>query len=151
MSTSEPIHTARLRPFSVQVHPIPPTEPKTCAYERCHSNSAKCSNALVFLGGLGSGPHTTHYLEPLNEALESASLKDGNGVHYSIWELRMRSSYTGFGYGSLKEDAEDLKELVQYLKEIGMKRIVLMGSSTGELMDYYCNKTTSSFLVLAVY
>ncbi|KAI4628451.1 hypothetical protein J4E83_003001 [Alternaria metachromatica] len=131
MSTSEPTHTPRFRPFSVHVHPIPPTEPKTCAYERRHSNSAKCKNALVFIGGLGTGPHTTPYLGPLNDALERASLKDGNGVRYSIWELRMRSSYTGFGYGSLKEDAEDLKELVQYLKEIGKEKVVLIGSSTG--------------------
>jgi len=151
MSTSEPTHTPQLRPFSVHVHPIPLTEPKTCAYERRHSNSAKCKNALVFIGGLGTGPHTTHYLGPLNDALESASLKEGNHVHYSIWELRMRSSYTGFGYGSLKEDAEDLKELVQYLEEIGMKKILLMGSSTGELMHYYSNETTSPYLVLAVY
>ncbi|KAI4652018.1 hypothetical protein J4E93_002215 [Alternaria ventricosa] len=132
MSTSEPTHTPRLCPFSVHVYPIPPINPKTCAYERRHSNSAKCNNALVFIGGLGSGPHTTHYLGPLNDALERASLKDGADVQYSIWELRMRSSYTGFGYGSLKEDAEDLKGLVQYLKEIGMKKIVLIGSSTGE-------------------
>ncbi|KAI4674742.1 uncharacterized protein J4E84_010483 [Alternaria hordeiaustralica] len=89
-------------------------------------------NALVFLGGLGSGPHTTHYLRPLNDALESASLKDGTDVQYSIWELRMRSSYTGFGHGSLEEDAEDLRELVEYLKEIEKEKVVLIGSSTGE-------------------
>ncbi|KAH6875972.1 hypothetical protein BKA58DRAFT_132402 [Alternaria rosae] len=131
MSTSEPTHTPRLRPFSVHVHPIPPTTPKTCAYERRHTNSVKCNNALVFIGGLGTGPHTTHYLGPLNDALESASLKEGKVVQYSIWELRMRSSYTGFGYGSLKEDAEDLKGLLQYLKEIEMGRVILIGSSTG--------------------
>ncbi|KAI4920053.1 hypothetical protein J4E90_002193 [Alternaria incomplexa] len=145
MSTSEPTHTPQLRPFSVHVHPIPLTEPKTCAYERRHSNSAKCKNALVFIGGLGTGPHTTHYLGPLNDALESASLKEGNHVHYSIWELRMRSSYTGFGYGSLKEDAEDLKELVQYLEEIGMKKILLMGSSTAHpLVDGYIMQAPTS-------
>jgi hypothetical protein len=75
----------------------------------------------------------------LNNALESASLKGGDAVQYSIWELRMRSSYTGFGYGSLREDAEDLKELVGYLRGIGVERVVLVGSSTGESM--HCNST----------
>ncbi|KAL1797763.1 hypothetical protein ACET3X_004369 [Alternaria dauci] len=43
----------------------------------------------------------------------------------------MRSSYTGFGYGSLKEDGEDVGSLVGYLKGMGMEKIVLMGSSSG--------------------
>lgn len=63
----------------------------------------------------------------------------------------MRSSYTGFGYGSLKEDAEDLKGLLQYLKEIGMGRVILIGSSTGELMHYYSSETMRSHLFIAVY
>jgi pimeloyl-ACP methyl ester carboxylesterase len=133
MATPEPFHTPRALPFPVHVHPIPPTNPKTYAYERRHSNSAHCDNALVFIGGLGSGPHTTHYLGPLNDALESASLKGEDGVKYGLWELRMRSSYTAFGYGSLKDDVEDVRELVVYLKALGIKAVVLVGSSSGEL------------------
>jgi hypothetical protein len=133
MATPEPSHTPRAPPFPVYVHPIPPTNPKTCAYERRRSNSAHCDNALVFIGGLGSGPHTTHYLGPLNDALESASLKGEDGVKYGLWELRMRSSYTAFGYASLKDDVEDVRELVVYLKALGIKAVVLVGSSSGEL------------------
>jgi pimeloyl-ACP methyl ester carboxylesterase len=43
----------------------------------------------------------------------------------------MRSSYTGFGYSSLANDAEDISALVQYLRVSGKKKVVLLGSSTG--------------------
>jgi hypothetical protein len=120
--------------FPVYVYPIPPIHPTTCAYERRHSNSSNCKNALVFIGGLGSGPHTTHYLGALNDVLESASLGSKNDVGYNLWELRMRTSYTGFGYGSLKDDVEDVGNLVGYLKGVGMEKIVLVGSSSGKMI-----------------
>jgi len=43
----------------------------------------------------------------------------------------MRSSYTGFGFSSLANDAEDLAAFVGYLRQIGKKRVVVMGHSTG--------------------
>lgn len=46
----------------------------------------------------------------------------------------MRSSYTGFGYGSLKDDVEDVGSLVGYLKGMGMEKIVLVGSSSGKMI-----------------
>jgi hypothetical protein len=45
----------------------------------------------------------------------------------------MRSSYTGFGYSSLAYDVADLSALVTYLRSMGKKKIVLLGSSTGRL------------------
>lgn len=57
-------------------------------------------------------------------------LNDAN-LGYSIWEFRMRSSYTGFGYSSLANDVEDITALLQYLKGLGKETVVLMGSSTG--------------------
>ncbi|OWY52798.1 DUF1749-like protein [Alternaria alternata] len=117
--------------FPVYVHPIPPNHPTICAYERRHSNSSDCKHAVVFIGGLGSGPHTTHYLGALNAMLECASQSSTNNVKYNLWELRMRSSYTAFGYGSLKEDGEDVASLVGHLKGIGVEKIVLVGSSSG--------------------
>lgn len=43
----------------------------------------------------------------------------------------MRSSYMGFGTGSLHRDFEDLCAAVTYLKSIGKQQVVLMGHSTG--------------------
>ncbi|CAN9279511.1 hypothetical protein AA0117_g12320 [Alternaria alternata] len=117
--------------FPVYVHPIPPNHPTICAYERRHSNSSDCKHAVVFIGGLGSGPHTTHYLGALNAMLECASQSSTDNVKYNLWELRLRSSYTAFGYGSLKEDGEDVASLVGHLKGIGVEKIVLVGSSSG--------------------
>jgi pimeloyl-ACP methyl ester carboxylesterase len=54
-----------------------------------------------------------------------------SALDYSIWEFRMRSSYSGFGYSSLANDVEDVAALVQYLRGLGKEKIVLMGSSTG--------------------
>ena len=45
----------------------------------------------------------------------------------------MRSSYTGWGYSSLANDVEDIAALVKYLISLGKKRIVLLGSSTGNI------------------
>ncbi|KAF3042970.1 hypothetical protein E8E12_009380 [Didymella heteroderae] len=43
----------------------------------------------------------------------------------------MRSSYTGWAHSTLDNDATDIAAFVAYLKRLGKKRIVLMGSSTG--------------------
>ncbi|KAK4129731.1 DUF1749-domain-containing protein [Parathielavia appendiculata] len=109
-------------PFPVTVYPFRSPTPGSCAYER-GSSSAK--NALVFLPGLTSGPHATD-LNFLANMLEQSPSLD-----YALWEFRMRSSYSGFGYSSLAHDVEDMTALIQYLRAIGKEKIVLMGSSTG--------------------
>jgi hypothetical protein len=127
-ATSQDIMTG---PFAVTVHPFTSPTPSSCAYERGDSSSR---NALVYLGGLTSGPHATPQIEPLIEALQA-----GTDLSYSFWEFRMRSSYTGFGFSSLANDAEDLSALVIYLKGLGKEKIVLLGSSTGSLTIYTHN------------
>ncbi len=115
------------QPFVTTAHPyISPTNPHaySCAYERGKSSSG---NALVYIGGLTSGPHTA--VDLVSTLL---STFDENALEYSIWESRMRSSFTRWGYSSLENDAEDIAALVKYLKSLGKKRIVLMGSSIGE-------------------
>ncbi|KAK4097959.1 DUF1749-domain-containing protein [Parathielavia hyrcaniae] len=111
-------------PFPVTVHPFTSATPGSCAYERGSSSSAR-KNALVFVPGLTSGPHATD-LDFL-----ATMLKQSPSLDYSLWEFRMRSSYSGFGYSSLVNDVQDMAALVQYLRGIGKERIVLMGSSTG--------------------
>lgn len=115
------------RPISVTVHPfISPARPHgySSAYER--GNTLSC-NAIVYIGGLTSGPHTALDIsQTLLTALDDAKLG------YSIWEFCMRSSYSGWGYSSLKNDVEDVAPLVKYLIDIGKSRVVLLGSSTGK-------------------
>jgi hypothetical protein len=113
------------KPFPVTVHPFTSSTPFSCAYERGDTTSR---NALVYIGGLSSGPHTTPQLDTLIEALETHA-----ELSYSFWEFRMRSSYTGFGYSSLANDVEDISALVRYLSGLGKEQIVLLGSSTGKL------------------
>lgn len=109
-------------PFAAIVHPFPSSTAGSCAYER---GDASFPNALVFIGGLTAGPHSAD-LTVLFECLGQTT--------WSLWEFRMRSSYTGFGFSSLADDVEDISALVKYLRGIGKERVVIMGHSTGELV-----------------
>lgn len=110
-------------PFPVTVHPFQSPTPLSCAYELGSSSS---KNALVFIGGLGDGPHTVPYIRAVAKKLESAT-----GLGYSVFETRLRSSFTGFGYSRLSDDVADISALVKHLRGIGKQKIVLMGHSTG--------------------
>lgn len=113
--------TART-PFPVTVHPFTSPTANACAYE---TGPSSAQHALVFIGGLTGGPHT------LDLSHLSSALAQSPALDYALWEFRMRSSYSGFGYSSLANDVEDIAALVQYLRGIGKKKIVLMGASTG--------------------
>jgi hypothetical protein len=110
-------------PFSVTVHPFPSSTPRSCAYE--YGPSGK-TNALIFIGGLTAGPHSSSLPHHLAEGLAHSELDFG------VWEFRMRSSYTGFGFSSVANDAEDTGAFVTYLRKLGKSKIVLMGLSTGK-------------------
>lgn len=43
----------------------------------------------------------------------------------------MRSSYMGYGTGSLRRDFEDISACISYLVTNGKRLVVLMGHSTG--------------------
>lgn len=111
------------RAFQVTVHPYKSPTRGSCAYEQ---GDASSKNALVFIGGLTDGPHTTSFIRVLAKALE-----ERRDLDYSIFEIRMRSSFQGFGTSSLMNDVEDISSLVKYLRSIGREHIVLMGHSTG--------------------
>ncbi|ATY67430.1 hypothetical protein A9K55_000059 [Cordyceps militaris] len=117
-------------PFSVTVHPYKSRVTGSAAYE-LGPTSAK--NAILFIGGLFDGPHTVPYTRTVIKFVEEA--KD---LDYSIFEIRMRSSFTGFGTSSLKKDVEDISALVKYLRSIGREKVVLFGHSTGcqDCMEY---------------
>lgn len=91
------------------------------------SSSSPPENALVFVGGLGDGPHTIPYVRALAERLARARPR------YAVFEARLSSAFSGFGRASLARDARELADLVRYLRA-ALKvpgKIVVMGHSTG--------------------
>lgn len=115
---------APAKPFSSIVHPFdPPATPGACAYEIGLSDA---KNALVFIGGLGDGPHNVAYPRAIAKRLESQP-----ALSYSVFEFRLRSSFLGFGFLRLVDDVEDISALVKYLRSIGKEKVVLIGHSTG--------------------
>ncbi|KAJ0158095.1 UPF0613 protein PB24D3.06c [Colletotrichum tanaceti] len=109
-------------PLSCAVHLYESPTSHASAYE---IGPSAASNAILFIGGLGDGPHTVLYTQSLAKHLER------KGQDWSVFEIRMRSSFSGYGYSSLKNDVEDISALVRYLRGIGKKKIILMGHSTG--------------------
>lgn len=109
-------------PFTVTVHPYASKVKHACAYEL----GSPAKHALVFIGGLTDGPHTVPYIRTVAAKIEAATALD-----YSVFEIRIHSSFDGFGWGSLAQDVEDVSAVVKYLRSIGKEKIVLMGHSTG--------------------
>jgi predicted alpha/beta-fold hydrolase len=69
------------------------------------------------------GYNGTPYIHLLSSQLE--------GVKWSLVQLQMRSSYLGYGTGSLQRDFEDISACVSYLLANAKRLVVLMGHSTG--------------------
>ncbi|KAI1777519.1 DUF1749-domain-containing protein [Hypoxylon cercidicola] len=116
--------------FTTTVHPFESPTPHACAYE---VGLANATNALVFIGGLGDGPHTVPYPRAIAKRLEAEP-----DLSYSVFEFRLTSSFTGFGFARLADDVADISALVKYLRSIGKQRVVLLGHSTGsqDCMEY---------------
>ncbi|KAI1485282.1 hypothetical protein F5X96DRAFT_660653 [Biscogniauxia mediterranea] len=116
--------------FSTTVHPFPSPTKYACAYEIGLPNA---KNALVFIGGLGDGPHTVFYPRAIAKQLEAHPQ-----LSFSVFEFRLKSSFLGFGFARLADDVADISALVKYLRSIGKQKVVLMGHSTGsqDCMEY---------------
>ncbi|KAH6849775.1 hypothetical protein B0I37DRAFT_413225 [Chaetomium sp. MPI-CAGE-AT-0009] len=126
-------------PYPVQVHHYPSATSPTRlvqTYEHLPSHGHEPQqrppppNALVFIGGLGDGPHTVPYPRRLADRL--AALPEPER-RYAVFEARLSSAFAGFGTASLAQDARELAALVRYLRgpARGARRVVLMGHSTG--------------------
>lgn len=124
------------KPFPVTVHPYPSKVKHACAYEL---GSGPARNALIFVGGLGDGPHTVPYIRTVAAKIEADS-----SLSYSVFEIRIRSSFCGFGWNNLAKDVQDISSLVKYLRGIGKEKVVLMGHSTGSQV---CASSTLLFSV----
>src|SRR5262245_37867453 len=110
-------------PFAILAHPYRSPTRGSCAYELGDTSS---KNAVIFIGGLKDGPHTIPYIRMVAKRLEKAT-----ELSYSVFEIRMRSSFAGFGTASLGDDVHDISALVKYLRSIGREKIILFGHSTG--------------------
>lgn len=79
---------------------------------------------VIFIGGLTDGFLATDYLEPLAIALDKEK--------WSLVQILLSSSYTGYGISSLKQDATELDQLISYLiNKEDSEGVVLVGHSTG--------------------
>lgn len=110
-------------PFPLLAHPFRSPARGVVAYEM--GNTA-AKNALVFIGGLKDGPHSTPYIRAVARRLEKTP-----ELGYSVFEARIRSSFDGFGTSTLAHDVQDISALVKYLRSIGRDKIILFGHSTG--------------------
>ncbi|KAH8890920.1 duf1749 domain-containing protein [Thozetella sp. PMI_491] len=119
--------------FPVTVHTYPAVSGGTAYTYELGAAATPARNALVFIGGLGDGPHTVGYVRSVGRKLaETPSLG------YSVFETRLSSAFNGFGYSSLADDVNEISALVKYLRGLGKEKIVLMGHSTGcqDCMEY---------------
>ncbi|KAM7197053.1 Protein of unknown function (DUF1749) domain containing protein [Naviculisporaceae sp. PSN 640] len=118
---------AGLTTFPVTVHeflPNPDSKKPTHIYEYGVSNSTE--NALVFIGGLGDGPHGVPYIRHIASSLTTTSLG------YTVFEVRLSSAFAGWGTSSISKDVGEITCVVRYLKkQLHKKKVVLMGHSTG--------------------
>lgn len=108
---------------------------KLIAFEHTTSSGQPSKHILLWIGGLGDGLHTVSYPARLAQKLPS---------DWSLAQVIIRSSYNGWGSGSLERDAKDLAQSVNYFRKNKPDggRIVLMGHSTGcqDLMEYLTGK-----------
>ncbi|KAI9851018.1 MAG: hypothetical protein M1838_004629 [Thelocarpon superellum] len=97
---------------------------KLVAFEHLPSSSTTPpANTIIFTGGLSDGLFTLPYTRLIAAALPST---------WSYTETLITSSYTGWGTGSLGRDADEIAQLVTYVRaQRPGGKIVLMGHSTG--------------------
>ncbi|KAK4231523.1 hypothetical protein QBC38DRAFT_465964 [Podospora fimiseda] len=120
-----------LNPLSTLVHFLPnPSSPSSqlllFQYLPQPFTPYPSPNALIFLPGLGDTPLTLPYIHDLAKSFPLLS------PSYTLFEPRLSSSGSAFGYSSLKQDALEINSCIKYLREtVGLKKVVLMGHSTG--------------------
>ena len=86
---------------------------------------------MIVIGGLGDGLLTVPFLSSLAEALEDTD--------WSLFQVLLSSSFTGWSLSRLGRDAEEVGQCVDYVRnykqtQLGDKaapKVVIMGHSTG--------------------
>ncbi|KAI4939997.1 uncharacterized protein J4E92_001284 [Alternaria infectoria] len=104
------------------------------AFEHASPHPSSSYNTILWIGGLTDGLLTVPYPSLIAASLPST---------WSLAEVLLTSSYSGWGTGSLARDATELGECVAHFKKLRPgKKIVLMGHSTGcqDIMEYLLGK-----------
>jgi len=111
------------------------------AFEHAHASSSTSvstrQNILLWVGGLGDGLLTVSYPRILAQSLPQT---------WSLVEVLLSSSLTGFGTSSLSRDAKELGQCVEYFRSLGPnakeRKVIIMGHSTGsqDCMEYAVGK-----------
>ena len=92
------------------------------AFEYGQSHQS-CLNTVIFIGGLSDGLITVPYTIPVAEALPES---------YSLAQVLLSSSYTGWGSSSLGLDVQEISQCVEYFQKLRPGgKIILFGHSTG--------------------
>ncbi|KAI8148389.1 hypothetical protein BJV82DRAFT_709215 [Fennellomyces sp. T-0311] len=106
-------------------------EPKVLtAFETGPDNA---SSSLVVIGGLGDGYNSLPFVPALVQSMAA--------IGWSVIQVQLSSSYTGFGIVDLQTDSKELDHLVRYLtKERHKENLVFLGHSTGSQDCYWHNK-----------
>lgn len=99
------------------------------AFEHILNASVCPHNLIIFIGGLFDGFGTVPYTTSISDSLDSS---------WSLAEIIISSSYTGWGISSLQEDVREISKCVEYFRRLKKGLIVLMGHSTGcqDIMEY---------------
>ncbi|KAI9039963.1 non-cytosolic esterase/lipase [Aspergillus affinis] len=116
------------------------------AFEYTHVDAPK-PHTLIFIGGLSDGLHTVDYLSDIVTALHHTS--------WSVFNVVLSSSYTGWGMGRVGKDIDEIAKCVAYVRQYKREvygsslggtggpegeKVVIMGHSTGsqDVMSYLC-------------
>lgn len=100
----------------------PCQSPRLAAFEHCQTGAAPL-NTIIFIGGLSDGLLTVPFTLPLVEALPDS---------YSLVEILLSSSYSGWGTSSINHDIREIAQCVTYFRNLRPQgKIVLFGHSTG--------------------
>lgn len=124
-----PFQPAPIQPYRILVHNYPARDPNSNRFAQAyqHETNGHKRNALIFVGGLGDGPHGIPYVKQIADSLVGES-------DFTVYEPRLSSAFSAWGYGSLHNDVKEISALVKYLRTTATfktDRIVLMGHSTG--------------------
>ncbi|RAK76298.1 uncharacterized protein BO72DRAFT_449085 [Aspergillus fijiensis CBS 313.89] len=102
--------------------------PHLVAFEFSSPTNDPKPNTLLFIGGLTDGLHTVPYVRTLAQTLTPKST-------WSVFNLLLSSSYSGFGTGSLDTDVAEIAQCIEFIRtrlpHKAAGKIVIMGHSTG--------------------
>ncbi len=103
--------------------------PRLVAFE--HSDEPNPNtDTLIWIGGLGDGLLTVSYPSILSQHLPP---------NWTLTQIVLSSSYSGWGTSSVIRDAWEIAQCVQYFQSLRPgRKVVLMGHSTGcqDIMEY---------------